>query len=265
MAGMNDTDNSYTYLFDSGVSTKSLKCYNLRPRNIIPLANGTYNLGRAGARFKDTYTDTVSTTNHSLVLGTVTDSGAWQTYGGMAINSSTGYVFPYSGNGNLSLGSYSNRFHTLYSINAVNVSSDKRLKTDIHYLDEPMEEVQVINGDMPRVSKNMNITTQDMYDFVKNDLKLASYRYKANIERGDTSVDYNFIAQDILYTKVGSEIVQLEDKEDLDSLLSYNQGNYISVVVGALQKEIELRDKQISDLEERLLNLEGLINKILEK
>ena len=265
MAGMNDTDNSYTYLFDSGVSTKSLKCYNLRSRNIIPLANGTYNLGRAEARFKDTYTDTVSTTNHSLILGTVTDSGTWQTYGGMAINSSTGYVFPHLGNGNLSLGSYSNRFHILYSINAVNVSSDKRLKTDIHYLDEPMEEVQVINGDMPRVSKNMNITTQDMYDFVKNDLKLASYRYKANIERGDTSVDYNFIAQDILYTKVGSEIVQLEDKEDLDSLLSYNQGNYISVVVGALQKEIELRDKQISDLEERLLNLEGLINKILEK
>ena len=257
MAGMNDTDNSYTYLFDSGVSTKSLKCYNLRPRNIIPLANGTYNLGRAGARFKDTYTDTVSTTNHSLILGTVTDSGAWQTYGGMAINSATGYVFPHLGNGNLSLGSYSNRFHTLYSINAVNVSSDKRLKTDIHYINEPMEEVQVINGDMPRVSKNMNITTQDMYDFVKNDLKLASYRYKANIERGNTSVDYNFIAQDILYTKVGSEIVQLEDKEDLDSLLSYNQGNYISVVVGALQKEIELRDKQIANLEERLSKLES--------
>ena len=259
MVGTNDVDDAYIYKFDGGVHTKSLKCNSLRTHNIYPRNNSNHNIGTPSLRYSTAYLNNVCTTNENLVLGTVTSSSVWQTYGGLAINSTTGYVFPHKGNGNLSLGTSGNRFHTLYSLNAVNVSSDRRLKTDIHYLDEPIKEIYIINGDTPRVDRNMNITTQDMYDFIKNDLKLASYRYKANIERGDTSVDYNFIAQDILYTKVGSEIVKLEDKKDLDSMLSYNQGNYLSVVVGALQKEIEIRDKQIASLEERLSKLEKLL------
>ena len=100
--------------------------------------------------------------------------------------------------------------------------------------------------------------------FIKNDLKLASYRYKLNIERGNTSVDYGFIAQDVLYTKVGSEIVQLENPDDLDSELSVNQGNYINVIAGALQEEIKIRDEQISELNQRITKLEAIIEQLLE-
>ena len=105
-----------------------------------------------------------------------------------------------------------------------------------------------------RVERNMKITTEDMYDFVKDDLKLASYRYNLNLERGNTSTDYGFIAQDILYTKVGSELIQLEDKEDLNSTLSYNQGNYIATLAGALQeaiKKIEVLESKIKELESK--------------
>ena len=248
--GLNSTDDRYTYQFDSGVSTRALRCDNLRTYNIYPRSTGSYNLGSVNARFKDAFIDSVSTTNQNLMLGTVTSTGAWQTYGALGINSSTGYVFPHKGNGQLTLGTNSNRFHGLYSVNAVSVSSDKRAKTDIHYLDNPYAP-QVIDN---RIDTNMHITPQDMYDFVRDDLKLASYRYNINLDRGIISTDYGFIAQDILYTKVGSEIVQLEDKEDLDSNLSYNQGNYIATLAGALQTAI----KKIEQLEDRIKELESL-------
>ena len=154
-----------------------------------------------------------------------------------------------------------NRFSGLYSVNPVNVSSDERLKTDIHYLDEPMPDEPVIISD--RVERNIHITPKDMYDFIRDDLKLASYRYNVNLEKGNTSVDYGFVAQDILYTKVGSEIVQLADKNDLNSELSYNQGNYISVIAGALQQEIIKRDEENKKLKNEIENLKAQVEKLL--
>ena len=248
LRGANDTDDTYTYRFDSGVSTRALRCDNLRTYNIYPRYAGSSDIGSASMRFKDIFGDSLCTTNNQLRLGTVTSTGAWQTYGSLNINSRDGYVYPDKGTGQLSLGTSSMRFHTLYSVNTVSVSSDKRVKTDIHYLDEPVEETNIIDSEVPRVERNMNITTQDMYNFIKDDLKLASYRYNVNLERGDTSVDYGFIAQDILYTKVGSEIVQLEDNSDLNSNLSYNQGNYIATLAGALQEAI----KKIEVLESKI-------------
>ena len=254
LRGANDTDDVYTYRFDSGVSTKSLRCDNLRTYRITPRSSGTYDIGRPTMRYRDIFADSMSTTNNQLRLGTVKSDGSWQTYGALDINSSTGYIFPHKGNGQLSLGTTGNRFHGIYLVNSPNVSSDERLKTDIHYLDEPMpEEPTILDG---RVERNMKITTKDMYDFVKDDLKLASYRYNLNLERGNTSTDYGFIAQDILYTKVGSELIQLEDKEDLNSTLSYNQGNYISTIVGALQEainKIEVLEKKVQELESKLV------------
>ena len=254
LRGANDTDDTYTYRFDSGVSTRALKCDNLRTYNIYPRYTGSSDIGSASMRYKDIFADSLSTTNNQLRLGTVTSTGAWETYGALNVNSKEGYVFPDKGTGQLSLGISSKRFHTIYLVNSPNVSSDKRVKTDIHYLDEPVEETNIIDSEVPRVERNMNITTQDMYNFIKDDLKLASYRYNVNLERGNTSTDYGFIAQDILYTKVGSEIVQLEDKTDLNSNLSYNQGNYIATLAGALQeaiKKIEVLESKIKELESK--------------
>ena len=256
----NDTDDTYTYRFDSGVSTKALRCNNLRTHNIYPRYTGSHDIGSASMRFKDIYADSLSTPNSQLRLGTVTSSGSWQTYGALDINSKDGYVYPDKGTGQLSLGMSGMRFHTIFLVNSPNVSSDKRVKTDIHYLDEPVEETNIIDSEVPRVERNMKITTKDMYDFVKDDLRLASYRYNNNLDRNITSVDYGFIAQDILYTKVGSEIVQLADKEDLDSELAYNQSNYISTIAGALQEEIIIRDKQIDDLQSQINELKEILN-----
>lgn len=254
LRGYNDTDDNYTYRFDSGVSTKALRCNNLRTHNIYPRNTGSHNIGSASMRYKDIFADSLSTTNSQLRLGTITSSGAWHTYGALDINSKDGYVYPDKGTGQLSLGTSGMRFHTIYLVNSPSVSSDERLKTDIHYLDEPMpEEPTIIDG---RVERNMKITTKDMYDFVKDDLKLASYRYNLNLERGNTATDYGFIAQDILYTKVGSELIQLEDKGDLNSTLSYNQGNYISTLAGALQEainKIEVLEKKVQELESKLV------------
>jgi hypothetical protein len=261
MRGANDNDDTYTYRFDSGVSTKALRCNTLRTHNIYPRYPGSNDIGSASMRFKDIYADSLSTTNSQLRLGTVTSSGAWQTYGALDINSKAGYVHPDKGTGQLSLGTSGMRFHTIYLINSPNISSDERVKTDIHYLGE-QEKSQIING---RSTINMNITTKDMHDFIKDDLKLASYRYNHNLDRNITSVDYGFIAQDILYTKVGSEIVQLTDKEDLDSELAYNQSNYISTIAGALQEEIKIRDEQIASLEDKIAKLEKLVENLIEK
>ena len=253
-------DDVYPYQFDGGVSVASLRCDNLRTYNIYPRYTGSSDIGSASMRYKDIFADSLSTTNNQLRLGTVTSTGAWETYGALDINSKDGYVYPDKGTGQLSLGTSSMRFHTIYLVNSPNVSSDKRVKTDIHYLDEPVEETNIIDSEVPRVERNMKITTKDMYDFVKDDLKLASYRYNNNLDRNITSVDYGFIAQDILYTKVGSEIVQLADKEDLDSELAYNQSNYISTIAGALQEEIIIRDKQIDDLQNQINKLKEILN-----
>ena len=254
--GLNSTDDRYNYQFDSGVSTRSLRCDNLRTHNIYPRYSGSHDIGSASMRYKDIYADSLSTTNTQLRLGTVTSSGTWQTYGALDINSRDGYVYPDKGTGQLSLGMSGMRFHTIFLVNSPNISSDERVKTDIHYLGE-QEKSQIING---RSTINMDITTEDMYDFIKDDLKLASYRYNNNLDRNITSVDYGFIAQDILYTKVGSEIVQLADKEDLDSELAYNQSNYISTIAGALQEEIKIRDKQIDDLQNQINELKEILN-----
>lgn len=254
--GLNSTDDRYNYQFDSGVSTRALRCDNLRTYNIYPRYSGSHDIGSASMRYKDIYADSLSTTNTQLRLGTVKSDGSWQTYGALDINSRDGYVYPDKGTGQLSLGTNGSRFHGIYLVNSPNISSDERVKTDIHYLGE-QEKSQIING---RSTINMNITIKDMYDFIKDDLKLASYRYDNNLDRNITSVDYGFIAQDILYTKVGSEIVQLTDKEDLDSELAYNQSNYISTIAGALQEEIKIRDKQIDDLQNQINELKEILN-----
>ncbi len=262
LRGLYENDDNYTYRFDAGTSVKALRCNRLRSQDIYPRGNNMFNIGFTnGGNFSNIWGNNICTNQSHLYLGTAQASGAWETYGALAINSATGYVFPAKYNGALGLGMSNNRFSGLYSVNPVNVSSDERLKTDIHYLDEPMPDEPVIISD--RVERNIHITPKDMYDFIRDDLKLASYRYNVNLEKGNTSVDYGFVAQDILYTKVGSEIVQLADKNDLNSELSYNQGNYISVIAGALQQEIIKRDEENKKLKNEIENLKAQVEKLL--
>ncbi|MBP3930483.1 MAG: tail fiber domain-containing protein [Peptostreptococcaceae bacterium] len=178
-------------------------------------------------------------------------------YGGVMVDGN-GYFKPINTGGAYSLGTTQNPFYKLYAVDTSNIVSDERTKTDIVYLDEQVKPISL--GDRANISTEL--TTEDFRNFIKNTLRLASYRYNMALEKGDTETNIGFIAQDILYDKVGSNIVQLADKKDLNSELSYNQGNYISVIAGALQEEIKFRDNQIEALEKENKNLKSRLDKI---
>lgn len=157
---------------------------------------------------------------------------------------------------NLGKGDY--RWQTVFSVNALNVSSDRSMKENISYVKS-------------RTRTSSQITYDDMYNFVKNDLELAEYNFKGNDER-----KMNFIAQDLLYNldgtdnKIGQMIVhpvappteeeveeakaKLEEgQEYIYPTLSYDTGMYISVLAGALKESLNKIDK----LEARIDELEN--------
>jgi hypothetical protein len=115
-------------------------------------------------------------------------------------------------------------------------------------------------------SKDSEFTNKDFYDFIRDDLGLATYNYNKEYKTTDTHTKLNFIAQDILYdiehnceNKVGNLIVQAEDAMEQQGSLSYDPEIYTSVIAGALKESInkieELEDKN-KKLEERLAMLE---------
>jgi hypothetical protein len=163
---------------------------------------------------------------------------------------SKGYIRP-NNNGYLDLGASEYRWRTVYSSNGVSTSSDRTLKENINYV--RMGETE-INYD-------------DMYNFVKDDLELATYNY---VNSGEKHI--NFIAQDLLANedgtdnKVGQFIVNpvpVPAKEDIENgkpypLLSYNTNIYTSVLAGALKQainEVEVLKEENKELKEMLHSL----------
>ena len=161
-----------------------------------------------------------------------------------------GYIRPHN-NGSLDLGASEYRWRTVYSSNGVSTSSDRTLKENINYV--RMGETE-INYD-------------DMYNFVKDDLELATYNY---VNSGEKHI--NFIAQDLLANedgtdnKVGQFIVNpvpVPAKEDIENgkpypLLSYNTNIYTSVLAGALKQtiqEVEVLKEENKELKEMLHSL----------
>lgn len=115
-------------------------------------------------------------------------------------------------------------------------------------------------------SKDSEFTNKDFYNFIRDDLGLATYNYNEEYITTDTHTKLNFIAQDILYdiennceNKVGNLIVQAEDAMETQGNLRYDPEIYTSVIAGALKESInkieELEDKN-KKLEERLAMLE---------
>ena len=161
-----------------------------------------------------------------------------------------GYIKPYN-NGSIDLGASEYRWRTVYSANGVSTTSDRTLKENIKY---------VRTGDT-------EINYDDMYNFVKNDLELATYNYTNSGEK-----HINFIAQDLLANedgtdnKVGQFIINpvpVPPKEDIESgkpypLLSYNTNIYTSVLAGALKQaiqEVEVLKEENKELKETLHSL----------
>ena len=148
--------------------------------------------------------------------------------------------------------------------NNVALTSDKRLKTDIRYVNIDQQSI----GESGLMSPNVNITTKDMLEFIES-IPFASYRMKNEVEKDIDYTYYGFIAQDLLETKVGSELIEYsevivenksyddEGRELIDytteDRLRYSENKFIAFLAGALQEEIHQRkllEKEIKNLKE---------------
>ena len=91
---------------------------------------------------------------------------------------------------------------------------------------------QEISEDSGLMSPNVNITTQDMHEFIET-LPMVSYRLIDDVEKGKDETYYGFLAQEILYSKVGSELVTvptIEEQELVGDKLRYSETKYISFI-----------------------------------
>ena len=133
------------------------------------------------------------------------------------------------------LGSSSNRWQTIYSVNSLNISSDRNAKENIYYIN-PLYEKATIS----------DITLDDLYSFVKDGLYIAKYNYKNSSE--DT---IGFIAQDLLESGLSSDkaydIANIIVKVDEENNLSYDTGAYMNVLAGALKQAI-LKIEKLEEL-----------------
>ena len=148
--------------------------------------------------------------------------------------------------------------------NNVALSSDVKLKSDIRYVNVDTQS----EGDSGLISPNVLITTRDMHEFIET-LPMVSYRMNNELQNEDDYTYYGFIAQDILYTKVGSELVEYgetlieeksydeEGRELVDyrteECLKYSENKFIAFICGALQEEILQRkalEKEVEKLRE---------------
>lgn len=158
------------------------------------------------------------------------------------------------------IGGTSKRWRYINLVNNPTVSSDRTLKENISYIK---------NEKAKSAPTDEIITYEDMYNFVKDDLQLATYNFKGQEEQS-----MNFIAQDLLYNldgtdnKIGQMIINPvappteeeiaeaksnmdEDQEYTYPTLSYDMGMYISVLAGALKTALN----KIDALEEQIASI----------
>lgn len=135
------------------------------------------------------------------------------------------------------LGTDVDRWNMLYCKQPPNISSDVRTKENIEYIDTDLKTCILEN------QESTTITPTDMRIFVKEELKITEYNYI-----GEDKTTFNFIAQDIANTKVGKKFVT----KDTNGYLGYDLGAYLNIAIGAMQEEMRVRDKEISELREEL-------------
>lgn len=141
------------------------------------------------------------------------------------------------------LGSLNYLWNIVYSKNGVNQTSDRNLKENISYVDENLP-----NKSAKTISEESDITSEELYNFVKNDLFLAKYNFI-----GEAEDKIGFVAQDLLYNldgtdnKIGQMIVSAKESAKTNAPLSYNEGNYVNVLAGALKQAI-LKIEKLEEL-----------------
>lgn len=145
----------------------------------------------------------------------------------------------------------------LWCSTSIQQGSDRELKENIKYIDEgPMLLTARSRIDSP------------FKDFIR-DFRFATYNYK-----GSEGKCFGFIAQDIADDPIGKLMLQKHEMdcinkqarsiEGKDVTLAFNLADYTSIVAKALQEEIISRDIEIEELNERVTELEKLLNKNME-
>lgn len=233
-----DTDQTGTY---------NTRCY---------WENGTYRPAVAEKALIGTNTYYFNSV-YSRYFGRDRISGSYTTVQAGAVNIRTAYqgegcYFDTAGyfrpavNGAWANGNPNYRWSTVYTVNGVNAASDLRLKENVEYIQET-------NNTTLLFRKRNKITQEDMYNFIKDEFKLASYNYKGEKFEGNTELSYNlgFIAQDLKDSNVGRQFIIPPQEEE--GAYSYNMGSYIGVLAGALRIAIN----KIESLENRIKVLES--------
>ena len=194
--------------------------------------------------------------NHGLIIGAKRTDGNGNTFYARAVVYSDGFrtfapVRPTSDNVPHYLGSGSYRWKTVYSENSLNTSSDRTLKENIQYLSATPN---------VRALSNSDLNIYDLYNFIRDDLYLASYNW-INDPEGEEKL--GFIAQDIVDTKVGEKIIVCN--RDRDDTLGYDNGNFEATIAGALKVNIlnsEATQKEVNELKNKVSELEELVNEL---
>lgn len=153
---------------------------------------------------------------------------------------------------------------TIYSKQTA-VTSDMNLKTDIRYVNIDPQTISESSGLM---APNVNITTEDMHEFIET-LPMVSYRMKDDVKNGIDDTYYGFLAQEVLYTKVGSELIKIEEttneKGETNESYRYSENKFASFIAGALQEEIKERKEEIENLNNTIISLEERIKDLEDK
>lgn len=218
--------------------------------------SGTYvSVAQSRIRFYVGGTSNV-TINSSGIEGVAKYTHDWGSYYLFGdYKSSAGLYCQYPGNG-IRIKCYPSDSYAAIAITEsdawFNKGSDLRLKENIHYIDNKSEnilaigtlmmrnyneEIQIEKDDIINYNENTygnkDITRKDLFDFVKNDMKLCEYNYK-----GSKDLNLNFIAQDLKDNKLSDYFI---DKSNDVLMFKFNH-NYVSIIIGALQEEIEKRE-----------------------
>lgn len=139
-----------------------------------------------------------------------------------------GYMYPM---GNTQLGTSVNPWYCLLSTLAPQVVSDKRKKKNIQYIDDNTSQSTTYS----LRTNSSSLTKDDMYNFIRDNLKLATYEMVDAKGEDVGKTEIGFIAQDIIDTKVGKYIINDSDPDNL----VYDMANRVSVLEGALQIAIK--------------------------
>ena len=208
--------------------------------NALSKANSAYNLANGKAN---------SSHSHSgETWGTLNLGNLYTNYLNYKDGSTTNWAIVSTGHlapkaTNIWLGSANHsRWGGCFLVNSPNVSSDARLKENIQYLED--NEINTVGSE----AKGKGALTQaKLYDFIKNDFKLAEYDYIVDVAslasedeeyiediRKMNNHKIGFIAQDIVDTEVGSQIIT---QSTADGMLGYDTGNLTAVIAGARSEE----------------------------